>query len=97
MTNEELLKIAHTRELTDERVRVAAAYWLDASPHERSEADGIILARYARHAMDQLSEQEKTIDLLRQALIALGQKLGAAQIIINGALKEGEKNGIHGL
>ena len=52
MDNQELLRLAYTRELTDERVRVAAAYWLDASPHEQTTADGVILARYARHAMD---------------------------------------------
>lgn len=62
MNNEELTKIAWTRELTDERVRVAAAYWLDASPHERIEADGIILARYARMAMEKLELAVKALE-----------------------------------
>lgn len=56
MTNEELLEIAYTRELTDERVATAAAYWLDASRHERIEADGVILARYARKAMQEIEQ-----------------------------------------
>lgn len=59
--NYELLKTAYVRELTDERVAVAAAYWLDCSPHERTEADGIILARYARKAMVELIEAQQTI------------------------------------
>lgn len=62
MNNEELTKIAWTRELTNERVRVAAAYWLDCSPHERTEADGIILARYARMAMEKLELAAKALE-----------------------------------
>jgi protoporphyrinogen oxidase len=68
MTNEELLKLAYTRELTDERVRIAAAYWLDCSPHEQTTADGVILARYARYAMELLAEKELTITSLQKQL-----------------------------
>lgn len=68
MTNEELLKLAYTRELTDERVRVAAGYWLDASPHEQIKADGVILARYARAAMGTIEQQREEIKRLREAL-----------------------------
>jgi hypothetical protein len=45
---------ALTRELTDERVATAAAYWLDGSPHERWVPDGLILARYARYALGEI-------------------------------------------
>ena len=58
--------MAFTRPLEDERVRVAAAYWLGASPHERSEANGIILARYARHAMETIRQQAEEIERLKQ-------------------------------
>lgn len=51
---EQDIHTALTRELTDERVATAAAYWMDASPHERWVPDGIILARYARHAMAEI-------------------------------------------
>jgi len=61
LSNEELTKIALTRELTDERVAIAAAYWLDCSPHERTEADGIILARYARMAMGKIARLEEIL------------------------------------
>ncbi len=33
-----------------DRAMTAAAYWLDASPHERCEGDGLVLAQYARNA-----------------------------------------------
>ena len=62
MNNDELLKVAYTRELTDERVIVAAAYWLDCSPHERTEADGVILARYARKAMEEIIQLKAFYD-----------------------------------
>ncbi len=68
MTNEELTKIAWTRELTDERVAVAVAYWLDCSPHERTEADGIILARYARMAMEKIESLKAITELAVKGL-----------------------------
>lgn len=42
-------------------------------------------------ANQQLTEKDTTIDILRQALRATRQTLGPAQIIINAALGEGEK------
>lgn len=60
------IKIAMTRELTDERVATAAAYWLDASPHERWEPDGIILARYARYAMTEIERLRAELCELEQ-------------------------------
>lgn len=31
-----------------QRAIIAAAYWLDCSPHERTEADGLAMARFVR-------------------------------------------------
>lgn len=81
--NYELLKTAFVRELTDERVAIAAADWLDCSPHERTEADGVILARYARKAMKELTEAQQTIDRLTEAL-------GSARSTMEDALSIGE-------
>lgn len=36
----------------------SAAYWLDCSPHERTEEDGIWLAKYARVAIERIVELE---------------------------------------
>ena len=77
MSNEELLKIAFTRELTNERVAVAAAYWLDASPHERAEADGVILARYARKAMQEIEQLKSD----KVALLEFAEWATAADLI----------------
>lgn len=57
---------AFTRELTDERVATAAAYWLDCSPHERWEPDGIILARYARKAMSELQQTREELERFKK-------------------------------
>ena len=44
-------------EALDERAAVACAYWLDCSPHERTEDDGLLAAHYARLASSQLAVQ----------------------------------------
>lgn len=44
-----------------ERAMTGAAYWLDASPHERTEEDGEIVAHYARLAHAKLAEQEAAL------------------------------------
>lgn len=44
-----------------ERAATGFSYWLDASPHERTEEDGEIVAHYARLAFERLAEQEKAL------------------------------------
>lgn len=41
----------------EERAAVAWSYWLDCSPHERTEDDGMIVAHYARLANTKLAQQ----------------------------------------
>ena len=41
----------------EERAAVGWSYWLDCSPHERTEDDGLIVAHYARLANRKLVEQ----------------------------------------
>ncbi|MEF2965064.1 hypothetical protein V3851_04405 [Paenibacillus sp. M1] len=43
------------------------------------------------HLQQQLTEKDATIDILRQALMATRHTLGSAQIIVNAALREGDK------
>jgi len=49
------------KEITKERAMIAAAYWLDMSPHEQTQEDGIILAQYCRQLMDELVEIQEHI------------------------------------
>jgi hypothetical protein len=50
-----------------DRAVVAAAYWLDASPHERTEEDGLILARAVRDLLDERAAlDEVIIDLTKK-------------------------------
>ena len=44
-----------------DRAIVAAAYWLDASPHERTEEDGLILAQAVRDLIDDLAWYERRL------------------------------------
>jgi hypothetical protein len=73
------IQTALTRELTDERVSTAAAYWLDASPHERWEPDGIILARYARHMLGEAARLrevlERTGQIIREVWSGVGNDM----------------------
>ncbi|MNW28147.1 hypothetical protein D3C74_49620 [compost metagenome] len=68
MTNEGRLNNDNAREIAHERVRLAAAYWLEPYPRERTEADGVILARYARKAMKELEEKDQLIAALQKEL-----------------------------
>ncbi len=50
--------------LCDDLTKRAAtgwSYWLDASPHERTEEDGEIVAHFARLASERLAAQEKAL------------------------------------
>jgi len=39
---------------SEERLRIAAAYWLEASDHEKTDEDGIIMAHFIQYALDNL-------------------------------------------
>lgn len=43
------------------RALIGCAYWLDCSPHERSEVDAEIVAHYARLAAQRIAELEKQV------------------------------------
>lgn len=43
------------------RAATGWTYWLDCSPHERTEEDGLIVAHYARLACDKLAKQEAAL------------------------------------
>lgn len=43
------------------RAATGWSYWLDASPHERTEEDGMIVAHYARLAFEKLAKQEAAL------------------------------------
>lgn len=55
-----------------ERAIVAASYWLDASPHERTEGDGLVLAQAVRDLLDELAEANT---LLKQEQEECGKHL----------------------
>lgn len=44
-----------------ERASVGWSYWLDCSPHERTEADGLIVAHYARLAHERVHNLETAL------------------------------------
>lgn len=50
------------------RAAIAAAYWLDCSPHERTEQDGVILARYARMKLAERVSADKIAMVLSEEL-----------------------------
>ena len=39
---------------SEERLRIAAAYWLEASDHEKTYEDGIIMAEFTRYVLNNL-------------------------------------------
>lgn len=58
-----------------ERAAVASAYWLDCSPHEHTEEDGLVMAIYIRKVMPvmdkllkMLAEKQEQIRLLQNAV-----------------------------
>jgi hypothetical protein len=51
-----------------QRAIIAAAYWLDCSAHERTEEDGIILARYARMKLAERVSADKIAMILSEEL-----------------------------
>lgn len=46
-----LMKDVPPFEYEMDRVRIAAAYWLEASDHEKTEEDGIILAKFTQYIL----------------------------------------------
>ncbi len=45
----------------NERAMTGIAYWLNASPMERTEEDGMIVAHFARLAYERMCEQETAL------------------------------------
>ncbi|MEK4360866.1 hypothetical protein NYE48_28055 [Paenibacillus sp. FSL M7-1455] len=74
-----------------ERAAVASAYWLDCSPHEHTEEDGLVMAIYIRKVMPvmerlltMLSEKQEEIRLLQNEVERLN---GLIEEVVNLAQK----------